>query len=455
MSGNDHLLNKFEVAEETCEQARSLLYKAKSRTGPGSGRELGHLSTGLPAVCMLIACERLNTTEVTKKSAQAASCLNARDFNKVYTTAQAALEEENVSYDVLHAKYGTENYKGVLGGFMKEVEGELSKAARCEKDSKLFVCVMYFWLCSAGGLKHIPDTEIFAEQYGLPCKKFTNLLSNLNNRCLDIRKRVSEATKLASPSKRATSASPRKAPLRELPSRPSSPTKSPRKAGSTLVEEPITPRRSSRFMEIESPTKATTSRPASPTKASSSRPGSPIKPFPVVSPRKPWQQGPKRELPSRDTPKKTPGPAATPKVATEEADEDAMDVDVPETPSRRTRSPVKSAKALPPHLSPSKPKIPALTFPSTPRTASPTKTPTGKKLAPMELDVESDGTDQGEMEEEDGEEPETRPGRRFRPVYLDHEQWGAVDPRIARMWKRIEAAKEQTGVKAAVKRKRK
>lgn len=73
----------------------------------------------------------------------------------------------------------------------------------------------------------------------------------------------------------------------------------------------------------------------------------------------------------------------------------------------------------------------------------------------MELDVESDGTDQGEMEEEDGEEPETRPGRRFRPVYLDHKQWGAVDPRIARMWKRIEAAKEQTGVKAAVKRKRK
>lgn len=95
---------------------------------------------------------RLNTTEVTKKSAQAASCLNARDFNKVYATAQAALEEENVSYDVLHAKYGTENYKGVLGGFLKEVEGELSKAARCEKDSKLFVCVMYFWLCSAGGV---------------------------------------------------------------------------------------------------------------------------------------------------------------------------------------------------------------------------------------------------------------------------------------------------------------
>ena len=58
MAHNEHLLDNFGACKETRTLAGKLLREAKVRTAAGSGHEIGVLSTGLPAVCILIASER-------------------------------------------------------------------------------------------------------------------------------------------------------------------------------------------------------------------------------------------------------------------------------------------------------------------------------------------------------------------------------------------------------------
>jgi len=58
MAPNEHLLDNFSACSETRTLAGQLLREAKVKTAAGSGHEIGKLSTGLPAVCILIASER-------------------------------------------------------------------------------------------------------------------------------------------------------------------------------------------------------------------------------------------------------------------------------------------------------------------------------------------------------------------------------------------------------------
>jgi len=58
MSRNTHLLDPFITSEETKELGAALLRKAQIKTSQGSGYDIGGLTGGLPAVCMLLASER-------------------------------------------------------------------------------------------------------------------------------------------------------------------------------------------------------------------------------------------------------------------------------------------------------------------------------------------------------------------------------------------------------------
>ena len=62
MGSYAHLLDNFQLSDETRELAGNLIRQAKAKTGPGSGRELRELDTGLSAVCALLACERYVST---------------------------------------------------------------------------------------------------------------------------------------------------------------------------------------------------------------------------------------------------------------------------------------------------------------------------------------------------------------------------------------------------------
>lgn len=58
MAPNEHLLDNFLASTETRNLGAEILRLAQVKTGPGSGHELRELRVGLPAVAILIACER-------------------------------------------------------------------------------------------------------------------------------------------------------------------------------------------------------------------------------------------------------------------------------------------------------------------------------------------------------------------------------------------------------------
>ena len=65
----------------------------------------------------------------------------------------------------------------------------------------------------------------------------------------------------------------------------------------------------------------------------------------------------------------------------------------------------------------------------------------------MEVDEESEPAPPSHpqatmtQDEEEGDETERPPWRRFRPVFLDHKQWYSQDRRIKRIWKEAELYK--------------
>ncbi|KAJ3502099.1 hypothetical protein NLJ89_g9039 [Agrocybe chaxingu] len=419
MPPKDNLLKNFDVSPETAALARQLLRIAQRKTGPGSGRELRELSTGLSAACILVACERLNTTEFSKKSAQVASCLKPTDFKKVYDVVRAAVEEEDkdsaVNYENLHQIYKSTLYQEKLAPFILKAEKKLARIGTLHApESKIFISAVYFWVLSAARPDDVPDTQVFAGHHELPIRKFTNVLDLLNDQCMPLRIEIERAFKKsqkspAKPSNALTpSQSPRKAPLRELPSKDN-------------VHFGTPP-----YLKLQ------------PNLQPSQRSLNP-----------PPQRG--RHHPGRKSqfasclPKTVPRKRA---VAQPPVEDDGMDVDedLPQTPTKKRQSisPSKtgtraSTAAFEAALStptsarifeegsPSKRKASAAFFGPIPGRSSPLK----RQLpaAPDELSpTESDDDD-------------LFPRRRFRPVYLEHRQWNAKDPRILQLWKKVQELK--------------
>lgn len=66
MAHNAHLLNNMNLNPETLKLAKTILREATLKTKPGSGYEIRSLSTGLPAICAYIACDRYDSVVKTR-----------------------------------------------------------------------------------------------------------------------------------------------------------------------------------------------------------------------------------------------------------------------------------------------------------------------------------------------------------------------------------------------------
>ncbi len=274
----------------------------------------------------------------------------------------------------------------------------------------------------------VPATEIFAQQNDIPVKKFINVLDSMNDHCKSTRRKIHSLL-------RGHSTSPIKssAPLVTL-------RQSPRKLVS-MQDEPASKDSLPKNLVLgntnadcsqESPLRRSTRNTYSPRIGSISPTKSTLPP--------PWKKGPKRELPSKDSPKK--------RIAMDEQrsdiEEHVIRDELPQTPSKRRKleSPSQSSQRntstllvalgepgssldVFDHLASTEcqPK----SFPSTPRRSSPLKQ-TRTVASSMDTPSSSDASD--------SEQP--HPRGRFRPVYLDYRQWSARDPRLARIWKRSE-----------------
>ncbi|KAF8158003.1 hypothetical protein B0H34DRAFT_438161 [Crassisporium funariophilum] len=149
MAPNEHLLKNFKVCQETYALALQLLRDANAKSIPGAG------TPGAPAVCMIIAVERLNTGEYTKKSAQPPSSLSPKEFNKLYERIKGAAEKitttpSSTTYQQLHDKYKTGLATTGVQELLSETENELlALETGCDPMSHLFKCVVFFWVINA------------------------------------------------------------------------------------------------------------------------------------------------------------------------------------------------------------------------------------------------------------------------------------------------------------------
>jgi hypothetical protein len=176
MPPNDHLLKNFCDKTETLVQAQVLLRLAQTKTGPGSGHELGSHTTGLPAICSYIASQRhvlrseisritesftvlrrLNNGDVTRSDAQIFSCLKPKDFEKVLNIVQTAVIEPkrhgrqrtSITYENIMERYKITMGERLLP-WMHRVEGALLKSDRRYDPERVDVrCAVFFWTCSA------------------------------------------------------------------------------------------------------------------------------------------------------------------------------------------------------------------------------------------------------------------------------------------------------------------
>jgi len=284
----------------------------------------------------------------------------------------------------------------------------------------------------------MPSTERFAYEQELSLKTFTKFLTLLNEHAVDLRmkiirafkgKRAAEKEAAASSSATPTSTtqtpttqrSPRKpAPKRELPNN-DTPKKQVQVAVSTNeeAEDESSLRRSSRT--------------ASPTKKATETP--------LIF--RPWVKPPTRELPSKDSPKKRPAEST-------EMNQDGATPPSTPTKKRKINSPSNHPQPSPSSAHPS---LKASTSAFHLALSSPTKDkntgfyPTSAPLPSSPLkrtlfaasEVPAFPTYAESSSDENEEVP--LPRRRFRPVYMDSQQWDARDPRIAKIWKKAKMDK--------------
>ncbi|KAG8718105.1 hypothetical protein FRC08_005945, partial [Ceratobasidium sp. 394] len=169
------LLEKFLPNKTTRLQAESLLRMARLRTAPGTGMSVDEGGIGLPAICALIACERLGDRSFSKEVAQRASCLRPQLFEQTLTIVRTVLKEQDniapsrstrstqrpISYDSLTKKYGANRVEPHIVKECQRVERELAKALDDNSgwNDRRITATIFWWCCEARGIQTTPEKE--------------------------------------------------------------------------------------------------------------------------------------------------------------------------------------------------------------------------------------------------------------------------------------------------------
>jgi hypothetical protein len=164
------ILEQIGAGPETAERAIKLVLKAKARTAPGSGHELGEMTTGLVPICGLLASEqwvpsrllrfvqwfivstRLNNQDITIAAAQPASCLKKAQFQRAYQILKTVLGEQgaasrraSVAFKSLVDKYISHSIQAArVQEYCKEVQGQLNVQVLSSDVS----CAIFHWVCA-------------------------------------------------------------------------------------------------------------------------------------------------------------------------------------------------------------------------------------------------------------------------------------------------------------------
>ncbi|KAG1725064.1 uncharacterized protein EDB91DRAFT_1169380 [Suillus paluster] len=376
---------------ETYEKAQAILRLAKTKTGPGSGYLVAH-ANALPGVCAYLASEELNNNEVSQKAAIASACISQNDFTKALNTVRQALGPTGKQ----HTR-GL-NYRSLIGTYrvappdealewMREVESSVPKVdmLRTRHRASTVTCAIFYWICQIMEVQGVQEKSL-CQIHDVSLPAFKSVIKALDKDCDAVADRIKsqlQETNSSGPSSR----------LRTRPS--TSPQKSPSKSAMKARPQDVTPakplalKRMVVFSHDALDGSDDISLPETPTKRRRvelrSKPGASVSPT-------------KRTA----TPQRTASSIA--------AFEQAIRGD--STPRHEQQKPIFSVAISSDAHSP-------LPGPSTPRRTRSQPSRLAEDPAAMEVD-------------EQRAEPPVR--KRFRPVFLDQQQWCSRDPKLAKIW---------------------
>ncbi|TFK52316.1 hypothetical protein OE88DRAFT_1387065 [Heliocybe sulcata] len=194
----DQILRDLCSKPETLEKARSIMRRAKAKTGPGSGYEMGHAAIGLSAICAYLASLELDNGDVNETMAQITSCLAPRTFAQCLNTVRTALASSSsdtrskVKYEDLIAIHKV--LKGdLVAGWMDEAEETLLKSGevrvKTRADETLVKCAVFYWTVQLLSLARIKPDHL-TKPYSIEPDDFHDVVEVLNDVCLVVSDRI-------------------------------------------------------------------------------------------------------------------------------------------------------------------------------------------------------------------------------------------------------------------------
>ncbi|KAG2133448.1 hypothetical protein BD769DRAFT_1354091 [Suillus cothurnatus] len=380
---------------ETYEKAQAILRLAKAKTGPGSGYLVAH-PNALPGVCAYLASEELNNNEVSQKAAVASACISQNDFTKALNFVRKALGPIGRQHTRgLNYRSLIDTYRVALGEealeWMHEAESSIPKVdmLRTRHQASTVTCAIFYWICQIMEVQGVQEKSL-CQNHGVPLPAFKSVIKALDKDCDAVAGRIKSQLQEMS-----SSGAPSK--FRSRPS--TSPQKSPSKSAMKAKSQDVTPakpltlkRAVVAFSHSNVDDLDDTTLPETPTKRR--RVESPSKRGASVSPTK-----------------RTIAPQRT--ILSTTAFEQAIRGD--STPCHeQQKSAVPIAISSDSHSQ--------LPGPSTPRRT---------RSHPSRLAEESSAM---EVDEQRSEPIEPHVRKRFRPVFLDQQQWCSRDPKLSRIW---------------------
>ncbi|KAI0251002.1 hypothetical protein BJV78DRAFT_1282898 [Lactifluus subvellereus] len=417
------LIDKLTIRPEVRKKARALLRAVHSRTGPGTGYDIGEGKTGVPAICAFIASKNAGYADITEEIAQKASCLAPKTFTSTFRTINTVLnapktpscspsksmdEDDPTTYATLISEHKIGQPLRVES-WMKEAQAALVALPRFQRDfsSRLTESgaevrtAVFVWVCKTIKLSNVRNNYMsLVDRFGVSLKIFTRLVGMMEDECVDLKESISKAIKEMRKKKAAEAKAGSKTPTSTpSQSRSASPTKSALRNANLTPSLPGSAKRKVAFSASDVSASEDDDGIFAPPETPSKRPR-----------RTPHTSSAVRELPVRA------------RRASSASSEEAEDVEMPD---------------VPPPLVASEP----VAGPSTPRTPKTTpthayRTPPSARIQALSFlsDDEEEETEEAAAvdDEEAGKDDALPLSRRFRPVFPDRAQWAQRAPRLAR-----------------------
>ncbi|KAH9999648.1 hypothetical protein BJV74DRAFT_165381 [Russula compacta] len=443
------LIDRLTLRPEVREKARVLLRTVHSKTGPGTGYDIGEAKTGLPAICAYVASKSAGYADITQEVAQKASCLAPKTFTSTLRTVKAALLGSSKTPDGSPSKAGHDEidptaYATLIGehkigqplrvaSWMKETQAALLAlprfqhdfASRLTESSAEVRIAVFFWVCQAIKLSTVQYMPL-VDKHGVSLKMFTRLVKMMDDECADLKESIRATVREMRKKKAAASRTPKSTgtgsgmstpPSR---SRSASPTKSALRSvnlTSSLTSSGAKRKVAFSLSDMSASEDGGDEPPETPSKRARTTPRT--KPRVVPMPMRRAAESVSSSLSEEAT------------AAAAEGDDDDDDEMSDAAPAHAPR-----LVASQPVAGPSTPRRRRLL----PATSTPThayRTPPSARIQMLSLsDDEDDAVEAdaaaGDDAEADGEDDTLPPSRRFRPVFLDRAQWVQRAPRLAR-----------------------